>query len=208
MLSLFSILLAGLSSLFHLGSVLKAWRSLANIRHSPLSREIFALIVYGGMVAATPFVDIPVYRIIVSVSGLLLLLVIDSVYAFTTGRINKFHSGQVFITSLLIISFLTQQTVPFLFIAALKLIIIFRSGQLTGKERTLFGQRFLRVALLLIAMMILVSGAGKGELSSVMILLSGELIDRYLFYIDFVPMNISRTINNQINISSYEKENN
>jgi Fe-S-cluster-containing dehydrogenase component/DMSO reductase anchor subunit len=200
-LSLVSILLAGLSSLFHLGSVLKAWRSLSNIRHSPLSREIFALILYCGMVVANPFMDYPIYHVMVSVSGLILLIVIDSVYSFTSGKINQFHSGQVFITSLLMVSFFTHQAVPFLFIAALKIIIIFRSGQLTGKDRTMFGPRFIRLALLVISAMILVSGTGKGESTPVLIFLTGELIDRYLFYYDFIPLNISRTINNQINIS-------
>jgi Fe-S-cluster-containing dehydrogenase component/DMSO reductase anchor subunit len=200
-LSLLSILLAGFSSLFHLTSRLKAWRSIANIGQSPLSREILALIIYGGLVVGTHFVDLVIFQIVVSLSGLLLLLLIDSVYIFTSGKITRFHSGQVFITSMLIVSFLTQQTVPFLFIAALKLFIIIQSGELTGKERTLFGLRFIRVALLVISILILVTGSGKGEPSSVVIFLSGELIDRYLFYYDFVPVNISHTINYKIKIS-------
>lgn len=205
-LSLIFILLAGLSSLFHLGSWIKAWRSVYNLRKSPLSREISALILYGGLLVAAPFVDNPVFQIIVSSSGLLLLLSIDSVYNFTAGKISRFHSGQVFITSLLIVSFLTNQTIPFLFIGTLKLIIIFRSGQLTGPDRTLFGHRFIRVALLILTIIILVTGASRGEISALLIFFTGELFDRYLFYCDFMPLNISTTINNKINNISDEKE--
>ncbi len=205
-LPLILILIACLSSLFHLGSKIKAWRSLTNLRHSPLSREISALLLYVGLLFCAPFADSPVFQIITSFAGLILLLSIDSVYNFTSGRIARFHSGQVFISSLLVVSFLTRQTIPFLFVAGLKLIIIFRAGQLTEKERTLFGHRFIRVALLVITAAILITGASKGEISSLLIFLAGEFIDRYLFYCDFLPLNITTTINNKINIPQDEKK--
>jgi Fe-S-cluster-containing dehydrogenase component/DMSO reductase anchor subunit len=203
-----AMLLAVLSSFFHLSSRVNAWKSVFNIVTSPLSREIISLIIYGGLLLAGQFMDSPLIRILASVAGLILLLLIDAVYTYSLGKMNRFHSGQTFITSLLIISFISQQTMPFLFIALLKLVIIFASGRLTRTDRTLFGIRFIRVAVLLISMMIIVSGTGAEELTSVIVFLTGEFIDRYLFYTDFEPLNIIRTINNPLNTYSDEKEDN
>lgn len=204
--SLIAVLLAVLSSLFHLGSRLNAWRAVSNIRNSLLSREILALLIYGGFLVAAPFEDLAFFRVLLSLSGLILLIIIDSVYSYSAEKTSRFHSGQVFITSLLMVSFFSLQVLPFLFMAFLKLMIIFGSGQMIGKERTGFGIRFLRISLLLISMAVIVTGTGAGEAFSVMIFLTGELIDRYLFYTDFVPLNIIRTINKPIKISSDEKE--
>lgn len=205
--SLAATLVAGFGSLFHLGSKLKAWRSVTNIHNSPLSREILAFLVFGGLLLAAPVVNLILFRVMLSLTGLVLLLLIDNVYSYSFGKEFRFHSGQVFITSLLIISFLSRQTLPFLFIASLKLIIILGSGQLTAKTRSWFGLRFLRIFLLLISMAVIIAGTAGVEVSFLIIFLTGELIDRFLFYTDFVPVNIKQTINKQINISSDEKEN-
>lgn len=113
------------------------------------------------------------------------------------------HSGQTFISALLIISFLSGLMLPFVFLVIIKLI---SSGKnMIGKQaENYFSIRFLRLAFLILATALFFKNSYK-ELSSVIIFLSGELLDRILFYLDFNPLNINTSISEHRNNEKNEE---
>jgi len=188
-------ILAGIVSLLHLGKKLRAWRSLTNILKSPLSREIGAYIVYLLISASALYKENSGLIITAAVAGLVYLIIIDSVYTFADRRVRLlFHSGQTFLTGLLIGSFLSGMTASFYFIGSLKLV----SGiwyMISDKDYPgTFGFRFLRLALLFVVMMIMIKGIPVSDPLMTFIFIMGEMIDRILFYYDFDPVNIKTTI--------------
>ena len=138
------------------------------------------------------------YRFAVSASAIILTVLIDSVYTRPGGYSTRYHSGQTLLTLLQVASFLSHQVVPFIFVASVRLIIIFVTGKLTVKERTLLSLRFARIMFLLFAGYTLITGYGVIEAIPLIIFLTGEFTDRVLFYADFDPENIENTINKSI----------
>jgi Fe-S-cluster-containing dehydrogenase component len=207
---LFSLIaLAGLISFFHLGRMLRAWRAIANIKSSPLSREIALFVVYSSISLCAVFFRLPGFLIASSVIGLILLLTIDSVYIYADKRKSIImNSGQTFLSALLIISFFTGIVLPFIFIASIKLILSFYSLYVNRINGIRFGIRFLRIALLLITGISLVSEIIYPDNIIIFIFLTGEFLDRLIFYIDFDPLNINRLINKHINAEQNEKKRN
>ncbi len=198
-------LLPGMISLFHLGKWYKAWRAIVNLSSSPLSREIFAYMIYLILSVAAVTLGLPVLFIGASISGFLLLLFIDAVYIYTSRSLNSyFHSGQTFITALLVISFLSGSALPFLFISTVKVVLIIY--RYDPHQLNLAVLRFIRLALLIVAGASIVTGISYPDTSIIIILLTGELIDRILFYFDFNPVGISEQINKHISRLSYEKK--
>ena len=198
-------LLPGAISLFHLGKWYRAWRSVRNIKNSPLSREILAYIIYFTVSSAAIIFKQPFIIISASVAGLILLLLIDAVYIYTSGSLNAYyHSGQTFITALLIISFLSGSIFPFLFISTVKVILIFIFSY-DKKNLNISVLRFIRLALLIIACSGIGSGISHTDKTIILILLTGELIDRILFYFDFNPSGINDKIHKHIISVSNEK---
>ena len=117
------LVLTGLISLFHLGRKSRSWRSVSNLRTSLLSREILFFITYAVLSTISIFVHIAVLIIISSFAGLIFLVMIDSVYIFSDKRKSVIlHSGQTFISALLMASFFSGTILPFIFIALIKLI--------------------------------------------------------------------------------------
>lgn len=186
---------AGIASLFHLGKPLRAWRSVMNLGKSPLSREIILFLLFSGLTVSALFTKIPSLIVASSVSGLITLVAIDNVYILKTSRNRKIllHSGQTLLSGLLIISYLSLSLIPFIFIAVIKLSFLVTNPDLT-KNLTIL--RFIRIAVLLIVIAGWGSGFGKPDLVMILMMLSGELIDRFLFYVDFEPENIRNNINN------------
>jgi Fe-S-cluster-containing dehydrogenase component/DMSO reductase anchor subunit len=186
-------ILPGVFSLFHLGKWNRAWRAVTNLKNSPLSREIVIYIIYLIFtLAATEFMS-PWLIISASVAGLVLLLAIDSVYIFTMRNMAAyFHSGQTFISSLLIISFLSNAIVPFIFIAILKTGLIVYSYRYDQRNMAIL--RHVRMAMLMIAAASIISGISYPEITVIILLLTGELFDRILFYFDFEPTKINNLI--------------
>ena len=199
------LILSGLVSLLHLGKKVRAWRVMFNIPTSPLSREIAAYIVYLLMSAAAVISESGGLIIASSVAGLIMLITIDSVYSFPDRRMKfLFHSGQTFLTGLLLGSFFSGMIVSFLFIGGIKLV----SGILyliSDKDYPgVFAFRFLRLALLLTA--IITKTIGIIDPVIAWLFLSGELIDRILYYYDFKPVNINTTISGYIKSYLNEKK--
>jgi len=202
-----TISLAGISSLFHTGRVTRIWRSICNMKSSPLSREIGCLILYSSLSIFAVFSELPFLLVASSVIGLILLLLIDSVYFYADRRRSVIiHSGQTFLSSLLIISFFTGSVIPFIFIAMIK--IVTSAFKLTANNKTgsLFGIRFLRLALLIITGIRLISGSTYPDMIVFSLFVIGEFLDRLIFYVDFNPLNINTLIKNHLIFEKDEKK--
>lgn len=200
------LILAGIISLFHLGKKARSWRAISNFKTSPLSREISFFIIYAIFSVITAIFHIPVLILISSFAGLIFLAMIDSVYLYSDRRRSiMFHSGQTFLSALLMISFFSGIILPFVFIALIKLSSLIYS--LVSKPGgNVFNLRFIRIAFLLIPAISLISNNFHHELSIVIIFMTGELFDRILFYIDYNPLNINILIREQINYDRDEKK--
>jgi Fe-S-cluster-containing dehydrogenase component len=193
----FTILIfAGLISLFHLGIKQRAWRVLSNLRNSPLSREIALFILYSVIAGSAVLFLNPFGMIASSIIGLILLFAIDSVYIFSDKRISVIlHSGQTFLSALLIVSFFTGAVLPFVFIALLKIISTCHCLFINRTEGVYFAMRFASVSILVISGASIISGISYSGTVIYIIFLAGEFVDRLLYYIDFDPVNINTLIN-------------
>lgn len=196
--------LAGIASFFHLGQKRRSWRALLNLKTSALSKEIAGLIIYGLFAIAALFTGIPVFLILASITGLIYLNLIDNVYSFTKSKSLIFHSGQTLISALLISSYMSGSVLPFAFIALIKLFISI--NLLIKTDRSFFELRFFRISLLIITGMSLILNGTYSGLPILVLFLAGELLDRFLFYIDFTPLNINLLIREHQNSERNEKE--
>jgi len=201
------IILAGIISLFHLGRRQRAWRVIANLKSSPLSREIALFIIYSTVSFIAVFFQLPGFLIVSSLIGLVLLIVIDRVYIYADKRRSVIiHSGQTFLSALLIVSFFTGIVFPFIFIALIKITASVYNLSLNKINNINFVIRFMRMALLLVTGVSLISGISYSDPVIYSFFLVGELIDRVIFYIDFAPVNLNTEIIRQINIERHEKK--
>ena len=200
-LPLILMIAAGILSLFHLGLPLKAHRSVINGRTSALSREIILYIITLSLFAVNIAVQNAPLKLAGVITGFIMLMAVDHVYNYSDRSITiMLHSGQTFLTSLLISAYFMGSIIPFLFIALLKSIFIFYMILRKRNRQNLFRIRFTRIALLIITSFALISGTELGRFTGIIIFLSGELIDRAIYYLDFNPENISRSIYESIKL--------
>jgi Fe-S-cluster-containing dehydrogenase component/DMSO reductase anchor subunit len=200
------LILAFALSLFHLGRWSRAWRAVTNFPGSPLSREIFIFVLYSCVSMAAAVLRIPFLMPVSAITGLLLLVTIDSVYLFSDNRKQVYlHSGQTFSSALLLISFASGMLIPFIFIAIVKLVSLFYLLSLRKRKRTLEVLRFFRIAALILTGAILIRGDINPAGMTLILLLSGEFADRLLFYADFSPLNMKTSLENHKNESQNEK---
>ena len=201
------LILAVLTSFFHLGRKLRSWRSVFNIRRSPLSREIAFLIIYSVVSSSAVYLREPVLLICSSITGLIFLLLIDSVYIYADRSKTVFlNSGQTFISALLIVSFFSGMVLPFIFMASIKILFSIYTPANKSQSSIRFILRFLRIAFLIVQGISLISHISYGDIFIPSLFLTGELLDRILFYFDFNPLNIKRLIFEQFNMERDEKE--
>lgn len=201
------LVLAGIFSLFHLRKKVTAWKAILNFRNSPLSREIILFIIYSVLSFIALTSEHHFLQLVSVLAGLLLLIAIDNVYTFADrSKLMKFHSGQTFLSGLLISSYLLNTFYPFIFIASVK--ILFNLYYLIKNRpiNSFFNLRLFRLAFLLIISMSMISGNPDNGTIKFIIFLSGEFADRILFYVDFDPVNIKSEINKLLILSYYEKE--
>jgi DMSO reductase anchor subunit len=189
---IFPLLLSGsaIISFFHLGKPLRAWRAIKNVLKSPLSREILFFTLFATLSLLSILTDSPGILLASGVAGIMLLVTIDLVY-IKADRRSLLHSGQVFLGSLMMVSWITGNSLPFLFIA------VIRTGLSSWRLFNINQQqlRFLRIGIMILATAGLVTGYLERSITATMIILIGELIDRILFYIDFRPENIRLSLN-------------
>lgn len=191
---------AAVLSLFHLGRPFRSWRSVTNMKSSPLSREILTFIIFTVLAVAAAFFQSPGLLAASVISGLILLIIIDSVYLFTSfsGRLFL-HSGQTFLTGLLLTSAFAGLLLPLFFISAIKLISGTANLMKDNKESKFLTIRFIRLALLSISVTALLTGVTDFNFVITGILITGELIDRITYYYDFNPVNINTLISTYSN---------
>ncbi len=198
--------LSALISFFHLGKPARSLRAVVNFSYSPLSREIVFFIIYLALCTITLIFQLPGLLIATSVAGLCLLIAIDSVYIFADKRKSvTLHSGQTFLSAILIASFFSGIILPFIFIAIVKLGTSLHNLILKRKSSN-FEIRFLRMAFLIVTGLRLISHNPITDIITISIFLTGEFFDRMLFYIDFNPVNINTMIDRQLNIERDEKK--
>jgi Fe-S-cluster-containing dehydrogenase component/DMSO reductase anchor subunit len=201
------LLLTALVSFFHLGRKLRSWRAVTNLRYSPLSREITVFILYSFISVLMVLLSSPALLAASGITGLILLLIIDSVYIYADKRRPAIlQSGQTFLSALLIASFISGIILPFVFIATTKLILSVYSLSGRKSKSIYFGIRFMRMVFLIIPGVSLILNNSDNDLITVLILLLGELFDRILFYIDFNPVNINNLVTLQLKNKRNEKE--
>ena len=200
-----ALLLTGLVSLLHLGKKLRSWRAVFNVKRSPLSREIAAFLVFSLISIVALLFQLPILIIASSIAGLSFLVLIDNVYVFSKNRNLLFSSGQTFLNALTIISFFSGAVLPFIFMAAINMMLIFPSLK-SQNDRLILNLRFFRIAFLILPGLSLILHPSIPDYFVIIIFLTGELFDRILFYIDFNPLNIKNLISAQLNIENNEKK--
>jgi Fe-S-cluster-containing dehydrogenase component len=201
------IILAGLISIFHLGKPNMAWKAAANFIRSPLSREIIIFVIYTIFSGIAVMFSMPGLLFAASVCGLILLIVIDNVYIFSDKRSSVIlHSGQTFLSALLIVSFLEGAVLPFIFIALIRFFSSVYKMSVNSINSINFGIRFMRIAILLVSGVCLLTDISTSDPVLVCIFLTGELFDRLIFYIDFNPLNINSLMSKHLNVIRNEKK--
>lgn len=205
-LPLIIVAVAGLISIFHLKSPFAAWRSFLNIKSSPLSREIAAFSLYTAALLSAVLTEVPWLFMVSALSGIILLISIDNVYYFADNRKYLFfHSGQTFISGLLMISFLSGGVLPFIFTGLLKILSVFITNSFNENSTRIQILRFLRLAFLVIAGAAFISGLSFDYIIINSLFFAGELIDRFLFYYDFNPLNVNQLTNNKIYLNEEKR---
>jgi Fe-S-cluster-containing dehydrogenase component/DMSO reductase anchor subunit len=194
------------ASFFHLGKIFRSWKSLSNIKSSPLSREIAVLLLFSSLSMATVIFRTPVFLISAAVSGILLVISVDLVYLRPSGNSMALHPGQTFINMLLLASFLTGSPVHFLFTGAIKLYLGLRWFLTNKGVENAASIRFAAMAIPATLVAATMSWEVPKDNLMMIFLLSGILADRILFYIDFKPANLSWSINNHLNVNKNEKK--
>jgi len=199
------IVLAAVGSLFHLGKVSRAWRAVINIKSSPLSLEIVSFLLYSLLSVTGVYFKIPSVLIIASIAGLLFLLSVDNVYYYAEKpKPAVLKSGQTFISSLLITAFLSESLGPFIFIAVLKIFLSEYIPLADGKRDSYSILRTIRISFLVISAAVLYYYKSLNSFVTVLFL-TGELLDRVLFYVDFDQLNVKSSIIRHITKIKNEK---
>ena len=168
-------------SMFHLGRKFRVWRTLMNVRHSWLSREILFFILFYASV----LVDLLIYpmpKIIPLVSALLLLISIDSLYtlAFWNWKI-KIHSAQTLFSAFSIF-FLLNGSLEFLIVLSIIRIALYIVRK--PKYRDMKRQQVLMMCarLLCLALATGIAFYSRRLWLATFVLILGEVIDRIEFY--------------------------
>lgn len=179
-------------SLIHLGHPARAWRAVSNIKSSPLSAEILVFLLFIITSNFAIFTDSTLLHSLSFISGLLMLVAIDNVYTTPDNRlVLKFHPGQAFLAGLLLASFFAGEFRALFFIAVVKIILNgwVRFYRLYSVTNIITGTLYM--ILLVVGLVIFrINGI---TLPAVILVLSGELINRTAFYFDFNPPGITNT---------------
>ncbi len=186
------LLASALLSLFHLGKPLRFYRSVMNILFSPLSREIAAFSAFAVFSSLALMLRLELLWILSFISGLLMLVSIDAVYVYSDRRsVIRYHNAQVFLTGLLLSSFLIAEPLPFIFIGVLKLLylLVFKIIRLSSPFEKIYSIAY--AGYLVYTSYILFSDMPDQKMITVFaILLVFELGMRIIFYFDFSPVSL------------------
>ena len=169
------------------------WRSSAlhhlifNFRASHRGREILSFAFFSIFSSVAMFTDIELFWILSFISGILMLVAIDTVYANSDKRYTiRYHNAQVFLTGLLLASFLISEPLPFIFICVIKTLYlmvfkIFREGRIYIK---FFSLAYI-IYLVFVSYTLFTSLSDIHFAEILTLLLIFELGMRIIFYFDF-----------------------
>jgi Fe-S-cluster-containing dehydrogenase component/DMSO reductase anchor subunit len=184
-------LLTAVLSLAHLGKKFRAWRAFFNIRHSWLSREIWAFSLFVPLSSFGLFYPSQnELGLIATILGLLTLVSVDKVYQQIPSRKDqKYHSANVlFFTVFLYVSILAGNPWMFFIILALK-IYLYGSRKLEFKKQKKDIRHHLSlirmgVGFLLPIFFFIYFGFETLNYALLISILIGEAIDRSEFYLE------------------------
>jgi DMSO reductase iron-sulfur subunit len=188
----------GLSTL-HLGQKSRAYRSILNLRHSWLSREIFFYSAFVALSLGT-WLDLTLSAMTIwatVLTGFAALLSMDRVYHLTRAKNLWRHSAQVFLTGLLVFALIGSSAPLAAGILLLKLVLyLARKCARRNDEWAWFSQlTLLRVVggIVLPAALWWWQG-GEFSFFTVLLLALGEIVDRCEFYRELEVMTPRRQI--------------
>ena len=193
-------------SVVHLGVPGKSWRAVFNLLSSPLSREI-AMVLLLAFVALLEWMKPDILPpLVTGLLALLTLISIDNVYFAADRSLRlKLHSGQAYFAALYAVSWFIEPTIIFILfsmLAAVSVVMRHRSVEADSLTRAIY---YTRAMALPVVFMLIYPGSPATDVAALVILITGLVADRLLFYRDFRPPNIQDTLTEHFH-SEYEKE--
>jgi Fe-S-cluster-containing dehydrogenase component/DMSO reductase anchor subunit len=193
------------TSFTHLGSPLKAWRAVANINSSPLSKEIVMVSLFTFATLLNVFIHSLPLQLVTILLGIFSLMDIDALYYSTHKSTSViFHSGQTLFSALLCFFAIDGNTRLFALLsivaAASAVFRKYREGRSSEYEWLLC----LRLAMIILPLILILLKTYLNNYLFEVSVLSGIFIDRVIFYADFRPLNIRHFIEEKSN-TDYEK---
>jgi len=176
-----------LLSSVHLGRKLRAWRSVLNLRHSWLSREIVSYASFLGLGTLYLLKPNEVLDILTILAAMMVLISIDGVYLVLTRQEKmRSHSALVILTGIMIFSFLSGITYLALATVALKVVLYLyrkiRYLKLRLAWRPLMS--IVRLAALALVPLTVIYGWIFNPYLTLLIVALGEITDRAEFYLE------------------------
>jgi len=158
----------------------------STVSKSSVFTELILYLSYLGFASSSLIIKSSILILLAAAAGLLVLIAIDtSVHKFSGEKTRSFfHSGQAFLTGLLIASFFSGMKLPFIFIAVIKLISGVYYLFSARPQNIYMSLRILRILLLIAAGIIIFWRIFYSDPVIICLFLSGELLDRILFYND------------------------
>ena len=129
------LVLTGFIFVFHYWSSSKLHDLILNLRSSSHAREILSFTLFSISSSLAILTGLDIFWILSFISGIVMLVAIDAVYANSDKSYTiRYHNGQVFLTGLLLASFMISEPLPFIFIGFIKTLYllifkIFRHGR-------------------------------------------------------------------------------
>jgi hypothetical protein len=174
-----------LSLLFSVFYFIKSFKRILRKSGESAGIEFFLYLIFVVLSALVLLINSAGFVIAASAAGIILLTLNDLKCALPDKRIITYlHSGQNLLTVLIMASFLSGLKAPFIFIAVIKLISSTYKGYCDKPQNVYFSFRILRIAVLLAAGISLVTGISYSDPVITAIFLSGELLDRIIYYHD------------------------
>lgn len=168
--------ITGIFSLMHLGKKFRAWRSVSNLKHSWLSREILFWGLFAGLVIADMFI-LHVPHFLLVLSGFLFLLAVDALYCVAMWRWPlKIHSAQTLFMAMVFVFYVNEWMYALIVVVSIRFALyLFRK---VFYKRLLFLD-LIRLSTFFLVVFLLNTGH---FIPGLFLLFLGDLIDRIDFY--------------------------
>ncbi|MCU0458197.1 MAG: 4Fe-4S binding protein [Bacteroidales bacterium] len=182
-------------SVIHLGRPERGWRAVLNIISSPLSREVTIVILLTGVTLLNWLKPGLIPPLVSAIMAVMALISIDLVYFAADRSMNlRLHSGQAFFTALYAASWFVEPRLIFTvfsMLAAVSVVLRYESAERMGLARAVY---YFRAMALPLVFILIYPGNPVTDISAMVLFVAGLVADRLLFYIDFNPPHIRKTI--------------